>query len=51
MRTDRVQRPSGEVVALDYQVHPGAVGIIALDDDERIPFVRQYRHPVGFLLC
>lgn len=50
VRTDRVQLPRGEVVARDYQVHPGAVGIIALDDDERILFVRQYRHPVGFLL-
>ena len=50
VRTDRVQLPGGEIVARDYQVHPGAVGIIALDDDERILFVRQYRHPVGFLL-
>lgn len=50
VRTDRVQLPRGEVVARDYQVHPGAVGIMALDDDERILFVRQYRHPVGFLL-
>lgn len=27
-------------------LHPGAVGIIALDDQERVALVRQYRHPV-----
>jgi 8-oxo-dGDP phosphatase len=30
----------------DVVVHPGAVGIIALDDRERVLLVRQYRHPV-----
>ncbi len=30
--------------------HPGAVGVLALDDDERILLVRQYRHPVEHLL-
>lgn len=50
VRTDRVRLPQGEVVSRDYQVHPGAVGIIAVDDDERILFVRQYRHPVGAFL-
>ncbi|MGH3487250.1 MAG: NUDIX domain-containing protein [Actinopolymorphaceae bacterium] len=30
----------------DVVVHPGAVGIIALDDRERMLLVRQYRHPV-----
>lgn len=31
-------------------VHPGAVGIIALDDDENVLLVSQYRHPVGHRL-
>ena len=26
--------------------HPGAVGVIALDDEQRVALVRQYRHPV-----
>ena len=34
----------------DYLVHPGAVGIIALDEHERVVVVRQVRHPVGFRL-
>lgn len=30
--------------------HPGAVGIIAVDDHDRVAVVRQYRHPVGLKL-
>jgi len=34
----------------DVQLHPGAVAIIAVDDDERVLLIRQYRHPVGRFL-
>ena len=27
-------------------MHPGAVGIVALDEQDRLLLVRQYRHPV-----
>lgn len=47
IRTDHVRLPHGETVIRDLQVHPGAVGILAIDDQERVLFVRQYRHPVG----
>lgn len=47
---DRVATPSGQTMARQYLLHPGAVGIIALDDADRIAVVRQYRHPVGFRL-
>ena len=30
----------------EYLQHPGAVGIIALDDADRVALVRQYRHAV-----
>ena len=50
VRTDHVRLPHGETVVRDYVVHPGAVGIIALDESERVLLIRQYRHPVGFLL-
>ncbi len=36
----------GEVVR-EYQRHPGAVGVLALDADDRVLLLRQYRHPVG----
>jgi ADP-ribose pyrophosphatase len=27
--------------------HPGAVGVVALDDEGRVVLLRQYRHPIG----
>ena len=39
----------GEVVR-EYQHHPGAVGVLALDDRDRVLLLRQYRHPVGHRL-
>jgi 8-oxo-dGTP pyrophosphatase MutT (NUDIX family) len=43
---DEVLAPDGEQMTREYLRHPGAVGIIALDDEERVALVRQYRHPV-----
>ncbi len=48
--SDEVRLDHGEVVVRDYLVHPGAVGIIAIDDEDRVLLIRQYRHPVGFFL-
>lgn len=31
----------------DVILHPGAVAVIALDGDDRVLLIRQYRHPVG----
>lgn len=50
VRSDTVQLTSGESVVRDMVVHPGAVGIIALDDQDRVLLNRQYRHPVGAYL-
>lgn len=47
---DVVGTPTGERMTRDYLRHTGAVGIIALDDDDNVLVVRQYRHPVGFRL-
>ena len=33
-------------VVREYVVHPGAVAVIALDDDDRVLLLSQYRHPV-----
>lgn len=37
----------GTVVRRDILLHPGAVAIIALDEQDRVLLIRQYRHPVG----
>jgi 8-oxo-dGTP pyrophosphatase MutT (NUDIX family) len=46
VRTDVVVMPNGDTTSRDVVVHPGAVGIVALDDNERVLFVQQYRHAV-----
>jgi ADP-ribose pyrophosphatase len=53
VRADRVRMPNGdttEVVERDVIVHPGSVGVIGLDDQERVLLIRQYRHPVAHQL-
>lgn len=40
--------PAGQVTR-DYIDHPGAVAVVALDEDERIVLVHQYRHPAGIV--
>jgi ADP-ribose pyrophosphatase len=51
VREDHVSHPDGgEPFVRDVVVHPGAVGVIALDEDERVLVVHQYRHPVGHRL-
>ncbi len=50
IRTDTLTSPSGESLRRDVVVHPGAVGVICLDDQDRVLVVDQYRHPVGHRL-
>lgn len=50
VRTDTVRMPRDEVADRDYVVHPGSVAVLALDDDDRVLLLRQYRHPVRHLL-
>jgi 8-oxo-dGDP phosphatase len=50
MRSDMVQMPDGDVVGREVVEHPGAVAVVALDEQERVLLIRQYRHPVGRLL-
>lgn len=45
-RRDRVRMTDGSVADREYLVHPGSVGVVLLDDDERVLMLRQYRHPV-----
>lgn len=40
----------GTTVTRDVQRHPGAVTVLALDEDRNVLFIQQYRHPVRRLL-
>lgn len=44
--TDTVDLDPQTRVRRDVVVHPGAVGVLALDDAGRVMLVQQYRHPV-----
>ena len=44
--SDTVEFDSSSAVR-DVILHPGAVAVIAIDDDDRVLLIRQYRHPVG----
>ena len=46
LRRDEVSMPGNETGVRDVVEHPGAVAIVALDEEERVVLVRQYRHPV-----
>jgi len=50
VRTDKVRMPDGELAERDVVIHPGAVAVLALDDAHQVLVIRQYRHPVGWLL-
>ena len=44
---ERVSLPSGIEQSLDVIDHPGAVAIVALNEEGRLLLVRQYRHALG----
>ncbi len=50
VRSDSVDLGDGQTVRREFVVHTGAVGVLALDDDDRVLLIRQYRHPVGMML-
>jgi ADP-ribose pyrophosphatase len=47
VRTDKVRMPDNHYAERSVVTHPGAVAVVALDDDQRVLMIRQYRHPVG----
>ena len=50
-RVDRIRRADGSIATRDVCGHPGAVAILALDEEDNVLLVRQYRHPAeGVLL-
>jgi ADP-ribose pyrophosphatase len=46
VRAERVDLGEAGVVRREIIHHPGAVTVLALDDDEQVLMIRQYRHPV-----
>lgn len=46
LRADRVVMPGGRVATREVTEHFGAVAILALDADDRVMMIHQYRHAV-----
>jgi 8-oxo-dGDP phosphatase len=46
LRTDEVRMSDGTVATREVVEHPGAVGILALDEQDRVVLINQYRHPI-----
>jgi ADP-ribose pyrophosphatase len=46
VRVDKVLLPGGEESTREIVLHAGAVAIVAIDDDDNLYMVRQYRKPV-----
>lgn len=46
VREDRVAMPGDTTAARDVLVHPGSVGVLALNDTGQVLVLSQYRHPV-----
>jgi ADP-ribose pyrophosphatase len=47
LRRDDVRMPGGKIVTREIVEHYGAVAIVAIDNEGRIPMVHQYRHAFG----
>jgi len=44
---ERVTLPNGEVAELEVVRHPGGAAVVAIDNQNRVCLLRQYRHVAG----
>lgn len=47
LRADEVRMPGGKTARREVVEHFGAVAIVAMDENNNVAMVYQYRHPVG----
>lgn len=50
LRVDTVRLPNGHVTIREVVDHPGGVGVVAIDEDDCVYIVKQYRYPFGKVL-
>jgi 8-oxo-dGTP pyrophosphatase MutT (NUDIX family) len=50
LHRDTVRMPGGGIAVRDVVRHPGAVGVVAVNDRDELLMLRQYRHPVRSIL-
>jgi ADP-ribose pyrophosphatase len=47
LRVDEVVMPGGDTATREVIEHLGAVAIVALDEQDQVTLIHQYRHPLG----
>ena len=47
IRVDTVIQPDGSQAEREVVEHAGSVAVVAVDDQQRVLLIRQYRHPAG----
>lgn len=47
LRVDEVAMPGGGHATREVVEHHGAVAVVALDEDDQVTLIHQYRHPLG----
>ncbi|GAA4483684.1 NUDIX hydrolase [Rhodococcus olei] len=47
LRVDRVAMPGGTTADREVVEHHGAVAVVAVDEQDRLVLINQYRHPLG----
>ncbi|WP_224760701.1 NUDIX hydrolase [Salinibacterium sp. ZJ450] len=45
IQSERFQYGDGEITR-EFMRHPGAVAVLAVDDEDRVLLIQQYRHPI-----
>ncbi|RZS29538.1 ADP-ribose pyrophosphatase [Herbihabitans rhizosphaerae] len=50
LRLDQVAMPGGGTAAREVVEHLGAVAVVALDEQDNVTLIHQYRHPIGHRL-
>lgn len=50
VRRDEVEFPDGSSTSRDVVAHSGAVAVLALDEQQRVVLIEQYRHPIAAFL-
>ncbi|GAA5059993.1 NUDIX hydrolase [Nocardia callitridis] len=47
LRRDQVRMPGGQTAEREVIEHHGAVAVAAIDEDDSVVLINQYRHPIG----
>ena len=47
LNLDQARLPNGTLASREVVYHPGGVAVLALDEDNTVTLVRQYRYPIG----